>query len=220
MPLSTIQCDQPTYPPTSNDTSSLQVLCSVTADCVITVSLILFSFDGSVKNALFPPGLPTSHDSLGAMLADVACFLLIRSALSLASVTGVTTLTLPIGLAFTALLQSLMCLWMVTKAVLAAHAINDGLDIQIPGSLAKIHLWWLYIALVMSGVFGWFEYSLCVAWRQSFRQDRTSRRLELRDYSFRRPSDSQWFRQYYIQDQSHEDLTAEPLLESVSQPTS
>jgi hypothetical protein len=61
---------------------------------------------------------------------------------------------------------------MATKAVFAIKAVNDHLDIVIPGSDAVIHVWWLYITLVMSAVFGFAEHSLCVAWAATFRGER------------------------------------------------
>ena len=207
---------RPVMPPVPQaDTSSPAiVLCSFTADAVVTLFLLLFSFDGQLRHerssgrrasaqvharahvpprrfALLPPGLP-SHDSLGAMLVDVAAYLVLRGALSLAAVAGVT-LTLPAGLASTAVLHSAWCLWFVCKAAFAARACNAGLDIVLPDSAARVHLWWLYSACVMSCVFGWFEYSLCVAARKIF-QATSGRRHELRDYTFRRRGDAQWLR--------------------------
>jgi hypothetical protein len=56
-----------------------------------------------------------------------------------------------------------------TKAVLAAQNVRHGLDIQVPGSDAVIHVWYLYITLIMGAVFGFAEHSLCVAWAATFR---------------------------------------------------
>jgi hypothetical protein len=56
-----------------------------------------------------------------------------------------------------------------TKAVLAAQNVRHGLDIHVPGSDAVIHVWYLYITLIMGAVFGFAEHSLCVAWAATFR---------------------------------------------------
>jgi hypothetical protein len=60
---------------------------------------------------------------------------------------------------------------MATKAVLAAKFANHQLDIEVPNSKATIHVWWLYITLIMGAVFGFAEHSLCVAWAATFRGD-------------------------------------------------
>lgn len=56
-----------------------------------------------------------------------------------------------------------------TKAVLAAQSVQHGLDIQVPGSDNVIHVWYLYITLIMGSVFGFAEHSLCLAWAATFR---------------------------------------------------
>jgi hypothetical protein len=151
------------------ETSSLQVLGTVTADAVITITLALLSFDGSLHDALFPPGLP-GRNALAACLFDVLLMLLARAAISVSSVTGVCTRPISICLAFAC--HSAMAIWMATKAVFAIRAVDEHLDINIPGSDAKIHVWWLNITLIMSAVFGFAEHSLCVAWAATFRGER------------------------------------------------
>ena len=61
---------------------------------------------------------------------------------------------------------------MATKAVFAIKAVDPNLDIQIEGSGATIHCWWLNVTLIMSAVFGFAEHSLCVAWAATFRGER------------------------------------------------
>lgn len=61
---------------------------------------------------------------------------------------------------------------MAAKAVCAIRAVDDHLDISVPGSDAVIHVWWLNITLIMSAVFGFAEHSLCVAWASTFRGER------------------------------------------------
>ena len=92
------------------ETSSLQVLGTVTADAVITVSLALFSFDGSVHDALFPPTWP-ARAALAAALFDVMLMLIIRGTISIASVTGSKACTQPCGIFFAFLLHSGMAVW-------------------------------------------------------------------------------------------------------------
>lgn len=55
------------------------------------------------------------------------------------------------------------------KAVLAAQNVDQHLDVHVPGSDAVIHVWYLYITLIMGAVFGFAEHSLCVAWAATFR---------------------------------------------------
>ena len=68
---------------------------------------------------------------------------------------------------------------MAAKAVCAIRAVDDHLDISVPGSDAVIHVWWLNITLIMSAVFGFAEHSLCVAWASTFRGERW---IELSNY--------------------------------------
>ena len=93
------------------ETSSLQVLGTVTADAVITVTLALFAFDGSIHSALFPPGLP-NRDALAACMFDVLLMLVIRATISVASVTGACTRPCGIFAAFTT--HSAMAIWCAT----------------------------------------------------------------------------------------------------------
>jgi hypothetical protein len=104
---------------------------------------------------------------------------------------------------------------MAAKAVLAAEAVTDGPDINLPGSGATIHVWWLWVALVMSLVFSWFEHSLCLAWIATFRGEHL---IELGQLQARQlpAADTEWFRSYYIRDNNTagEGLTTEPLLDT------
>lgn len=87
----------------------------------------------------------------------------------------------------------------------------DGLDINLPGSSATIHVWWLWVTLIMSGVFGWFEHSLCIAWIATFRGERC---IELGQFGARPlpAADSNWVR-YYVHDAAEPSgLQSEPLL--------
>lgn len=194
----------------SEETSSMQVLGTVTADAVVTVSLAFFSFDGSMIDALVPPGLP-AQSSLAAMMCDVLAMIILRGTLSVACVAGVKTFTSPCGLLMVGAFHVLMVVWMGTKAVFAAKAVNDGLDITITNSHATIHVWWLYVTLVMSGVFGWIEHNLCIAWAAIFRGERL---IELGPLSYGdRNRDSQWYQAFYVRDQPS--TAVEPLLDSL-----
>ena len=92
------------------ETSSLQVLGTVTADAVITVSLALLSFNGTLHDALFPPGWP-HQNALAAAIFDIILMLLIRSSISVASVTGAKACIQPCGIFMAFLLHSAMATW-------------------------------------------------------------------------------------------------------------
>jgi hypothetical protein len=92
------------------ETSSLQVLGTVTADAVITVSLALFAFNGSVHDALFPPGWP-HQAALAAAMFDMLLMLCIRAFISVASVTGARACTRPCGIFLAFVLHSAMAIW-------------------------------------------------------------------------------------------------------------
>lgn len=94
-------------------TSSLQVLGTVTADAIITVFLALFSFDGSIHDALFPPGLfkSPSRKVLAANLLDVMLMLLLRATIAVASVMGTRGFTSRCGLFVTFLIHCGMAIW-------------------------------------------------------------------------------------------------------------
>jgi hypothetical protein len=96
------------------ETSSLQVLGTVTADAVVTVSLALFSFDGSVHDALFPPSFP-ARPALAAALFDILLMLIIRACISIASVTGSKACTRPCGIFLAFVLHSTMAVWCDTR---------------------------------------------------------------------------------------------------------
>jgi hypothetical protein len=93
------------------ETSSLQVLGTVTADAFVTVFLGLFSFDGSPHDALFPPGLFESRNALAATMLDVLLMLGIRATIAAASVTGAKLCVTPCGVVFAFLLHSSMAIW-------------------------------------------------------------------------------------------------------------
>jgi hypothetical protein len=96
------------------ETSSLQVLGTVTADAVITVSLALFAFNGSLHDALFPPGWP-QQAALAAAMFDIILLLIIRGSISVASVTGVKACTRPCGIFMAFMLHSAMAIWCAKK---------------------------------------------------------------------------------------------------------
>eukprot|EP00892_Ulva_mutabilis_P005012 jgi/Ulvmu1/2883/UM146_0025.1 len=156
------------------ETSSLQVLGTVTADAFVTVSLALFSFDGSVHDALFPEGLfsSPSRKMLAGNLLDVMLLLLLRATISVASVVGVRGFNSRCGLFITFIVNCAMAIWMGAKAVLAMQCSDSNLHIQMKGSETVIDVWWLNITLAMSVVFSFAEHSLCVAWASTFRGER------------------------------------------------
>ena len=109
------------------ETSSLQVLGTVTADAVVTVSLALFSFNGSLHDALFPPGYPQDRDALAAAMWDILLMLAIRASISVASVTGAKACTRPCGIFCAFVLHSAMAIWcgsQQSRRTLFVHAIT------------------------------------------------------------------------------------------------
>jgi len=97
---------------------------TVTADAFVTVFLALFSFDGSVHDALFPPGLFTSPSSklLAANLLDVAVMLVVRATIAVASVMGTRGFTSRGGLFVTFLIHCGMAIWC---AILFSHVCTE-----------------------------------------------------------------------------------------------
>lgn len=103
------------------ETSSLQVLGTVTADATITVFFGLFSFDGSIHDALFPKGLFTTRLSAAATLLDVLVMLLLRATLAASAVTGTRQCTSRYGLIVVFSLHCAMAIWCGTHTVWTAN---------------------------------------------------------------------------------------------------
>lgn len=93
------------------ETSSLQVLGTVTADATITVFFGLFSFDGTIHDALFPKGLFTTQLAAAATLLDVLVMLLVRATLAASAVTGTRQCTSRYGLILVFSLHCAMAIW-------------------------------------------------------------------------------------------------------------
>lgn len=103
------------------ETSSLQVLGTVTADATITVFFGLFSFDGSIHDALFPKGLFTTRLSAAATLLDVLVMLLLRATLAASAVTGTRQCTSRYGLIVVFSLHCAMAIWCGAHTVWTAN---------------------------------------------------------------------------------------------------
>lgn len=93
------------------ETSSLQVLGTVTVDATITVFFGLFSFDGTIHDALFPKGLFTTRLSAAATLLDVLVMLMVRATLAASAVTGTRQCTSRFGLFLVFSLHCAMAIW-------------------------------------------------------------------------------------------------------------
>jgi hypothetical protein len=106
------------------ETSSIQVLGTVTADATITAFFGLFSFDGSIHDALFPPGLFASKVAMAASLLDVLVMLLIRATLAISSVMGTRQCISRYGLFMVFSLHSAMAIWCAPLAAIRSAALR------------------------------------------------------------------------------------------------
>jgi hypothetical protein len=115
------------------ETSSLQVLGTVTADAIITVFFGLFSFDGSIHDALFPKGLFTTQLAAAATLLDVLAMLVVRATLAASAVTGTRQCTSRYGLIVVFSLHCSMAIWCGT-APISGHGLSGSRQ------LTSVHL--------------------------------------------------------------------------------